>query len=80
MTVFLFIIQDVKENMTAIIGLDLVSFCTGNGGDNDIVSYQEILKDDGQDTPRNNQLIKDENVKVTVWPFVSTSCISYLEK
>lgn len=58
---------DFERGLVAFVGADRYSFCADEGWLTDLVSFQDVVRDEGDEIPRINELIKGDNVKVSVW-------------
>lgn len=77
---YTFFIRDYEKDLLAVISLDVISLCTGNGPNLEPVSFQDIVLEEGSENeaPRINQLIKGENVKVSIWSSGILACSYFL--
>lgn len=70
---------DAKSNLLAVVGIDPVQWCSDGTGF-DILSFQQILKDEGDDFPRIHLLINQDDVTVTIWDSPEVDCEMFSSK
>jgi len=71
---YVWILSDEESGLSAVIGGDAQSLCTGGGWAPDLLSFQDIVKVAEDDNPRVHRLLKGEGVNVNVWGAVPLNC------
>ncbi len=61
-------LYDAEADLTAFVGIDVLEFCASQGTEGlDVLNFQDIVKDQGEDAPRIHSLIKGKDVSFSVW-------------
>ena len=69
---------DFDRGLVAFVGADIYSRCATGDWLTDLVSFQDVVRDEGDEVPRINELIKGDDVKVSVWNFIDVGDCQYI--
>lgn len=77
---YVWVLTDIESGLTAVIGGDATSVCTTGDWLPDLLTFQDIVKEEVviDDAPRVHRLLKGDDVSVNVWGAVPLTCFDVL--